>query len=165
MLKYLIQILNHNKLENLYLIGILTRGKPLAERIQHHIYEISNYKVQIGNVDITFHRDDYSERLLVPQLNGSTVNESVDEKTIILVDDVLFTGRTVRAAMDLVSSFGRPKVIQLAVLIDRGHRELPIKADFVGKNIPTHEGDHVEVLFDEIDKKDSICLLQKSFNS
>ena len=155
----------NNKLENLYLIGILTRGKPLAERIQHHIYQTSNYKVQIGNVDITFHRDDYSERLLVPQLNGNNIHESVDDKTIILVDDVLFTGRTVRAAMDSVTSFGRPKVIQLAVLIDRGHRELPIKADFVGKNIPTHEGEHVEVLLNEIDKKDSICLLQKGFNS
>ena len=99
-------------------------------------------------------------RLKTPKLNGTNIDESIDEKTVILVDDVLYTGRTIRAAIDSLLSFGRPKSIQLAVLVDRGHRELPIRPDYVGKNIPTHEGEHVEVLFKEIDNQDSIRLIR-----
>ena len=110
--------------------------------------------------NITFHRDDYFNRLKTPKLNGTNIDESIDEKTVILVDDVLYTGRTIRAAINSLLSFGRPKSIQLAVLVDRGHRELPIRADYVGKNIPTHEGEHVEVLFKEIDNQDSIRLIR-----
>ena len=95
---------------------------------------------------------------MVPQVKGTDIHETIDDKVVILVDDVLFTGRTIRAAMDELNAFGRPKSVQLAVLVDRGHRELPIRADFVGKNIPTHEGEHVEVCLKEVDDKDSVTL-------
>ena len=114
----------------------------------------------MGSVDITFHRDDFRKRLVVPQVKGTNINDSIDDKTVVLVDDVLFTGRTIRAAMDELNAFGRPQKVQLAVLVDRGHRELPIRADFIGKNIPTHEGEHVDVQLKEIDGKDQVALAQ-----
>jgi len=147
--------------EDLILIGIHRRGVPLAKRIQTQIESIAKLRAPLGTVDITFHRDDFRERLLVPQIKGTEIPFSLEGKTVVLVDDVLFTGRTIRAAMDTLNAFGRANVIQLAVLVDRGHRELPIRADFVGKNIPTHEGEHVSVLMKEIDKKDAVILTQE----
>ena len=146
--------------DQIMLIGILTRGEPLAKRLQSLIQKIADTEVIIGSVDITFHRDDFRERLVVPQVKGTNINENIDDKVVVLVDDVLFTGRTIRAAMDELNAFGRPKSVQLAVLVDRGHRELPIRADFVGKNIPTHEGEHVEVLLNEVDGKDRVNLIR-----
>jgi pyrimidine operon attenuation protein/uracil phosphoribosyltransferase len=113
-------------------------------------------------LDITFHRDDYRERLVIPQVKGTDISFSLDGKTVILVDDVLYTGRTIRAAMDELNSFGRAAKVQLAVLVDRGHRELPIKADYVGKNIPTHEGEHVNVTLTETDEVDSVYLIRSA---
>lgn len=148
----------NNGAQDLMLIGILTRGEPLAKRLHKLIKNISKVDIPIGFVDITFHRDDFRSRLVVPQVKGTNIQDSINEKVVILVDDVLFTGRTIRAAMDELNSFGRPSNIQLAVLVDRGHRELPIRADFVGKNIPTHEGEHVKVWVKEIDNKDLVTL-------
>ena len=112
--------------DQIMLIGILTRGEPLAKRLQSLIQKIADTEVIIGSVDITFHRDDFRERLVVPQVKGTNINENIDDKVVVLVDDVLFTGRTIRAAMDELNAFGRPKSVQLAVLVDRGHRELPL---------------------------------------
>ena len=150
----------NNNTDEIYLVGIITRGKTLAQRIHKNLTNIAGNNISYGTIDITFHRDDYFTRLKTPKLNGTNIDESIDGKTVILVDDVLYTGRTIRAAIDSLLSFGRPKSIQLAVLVDRGHRELPIRADYVGKNIPTHEGEHVEVLFKEIDNQDSIRLIR-----
>ena len=141
------------------LIGIRTRGEPLAERIQSLIISNTGYEVQLGALDITFHRDDFRERLVVPQVEGTHIDFSLDDKTVVLVDDVLYTGRTIRSAMEALMAFGRPKKIQLCVLVDRGHREMPIKADYVGKNIPTNDGEHVNVQLKEVDDKDAIVLM------
>jgi pyrimidine operon attenuation protein/uracil phosphoribosyltransferase len=145
--------------QDLALIGIITRGEPLAKRIKKLIFDQTDEDIPIGLVDITFHRDDFRERLVVPQVKNTDIPFSLDDKTVILVDDVLFTGRTIRAAIEVLLSFGRPAKIQLAVLVDRGHREMPIRADFVGKNIPTHGGEHVKVFFQEIDGKDAVQLI------
>ena len=144
--------------ENLVLIGILSRGEPLAQRIKKNIGELTQKSVDLGTVNISFHRDDFMERLVVPQVKGTDISFSLDKKTVVLVDDVLYTGRTIRAAIVELLSFGRPSKIQLAVLVDRGHREMPIKADFVGKNIPTNEGEHVNVYLHEVDGKDLVEL-------
>ena len=150
----------NNGVDELVLIGILSRGEPLAKRLQKLIKKISGSIVPIGTLDITFHRDDFRDRFVVPQVKGTNINEDINHKTLILVDDVLYTGRTIRAAMDELHSFGRPNKIQLAVLVDRGHREVPIRADFVGANIPTHEGEHVKVELEEIDDKDLVSLIK-----
>ena len=153
------EILEHNRgPDNIILVGILTRGEPLAKRLRKLIENITNIKIPIGFLDITFHRDDFRKRLVVPQVKGTDIHDSIDDKIVVLVDDVLFTGRTIRAAMDELNVFGRPSNIQLAVLIDRGHRELPIRPDYVGKNIPTNEGENVKVLLKEFDKKDLVTL-------
>ena len=152
----------NNGAQELMLIGILTRGEPLAIRLKKLIKSITKIEIPIGFVDITFHRDDFRSRLVVPQVKGSNIQDSINDKVVVLVDDVLFTGRTIRAAMDELNAFGRPSNIQLAVLVDRGHRELPIRADFVGKNIPTHEGEYVKVWLKEIDNKDLVTL--KNYN-
>jgi len=153
------EILEHNRgPDNIILVGILTRGEPLAKRLRKLIKNITNIKIPIGFLDITFHRDDFRKRLVVPQVKGTDIHDSIDDKIVVLVDDVLFTGRTIRAAMDELNVFGRPSNIQLAVLVDRGHRELPIRPDYVGKNIPTNEGEHVKVLLKEFDKKDLVTL-------
>jgi len=146
--------------ENLVLIGILSRGEPLAHRIKKNIGELTQKNVEFGTVNISFHRDDFMERLVIPQVKGTDISCSLDKKTVVLIDDVLYTGRTIRAAIDEILSFGRPTKIQLAVLVDRGHREMPINANFVGKNIPTNEGEHVNVYLHEVDGKDLVELRQ-----
>ena len=158
------EIIEHNNdNEEIVLVGIHRRGVPIAKRIQNIIYDINQNKLNLGSLDITFHRDDYRERLVVPKIKGTNITFSIDGKLVILIDDVLYTGRTIRAALDELNSFGRASKVQLAVLVDRGHRELPIKADFIGKNIPTHEGEHVDVLLKETDGKDCIVLIDNRY--
>ena len=161
---YQITEANQN-LNEIVLIGVHRRGVPLAVRIRKKINEILNKELYQGSLDISFHRDDYRERLELPEVRGTDINISLEMKTVILIDDVLYTGRTIRAAMDELNSFGRPSRVQLAVLVDRGHRELPIKADFVGKNIPTNEGEHVDVELVEIDGKDAIYIINQGKTS
>lgn len=145
------QILEQNKgCENLALVGILTRGDILARKLADIIYNIEGVHVPVGSLDISFYRDDASISGL-PQLHGTDILFSIDNKTIVLVDDVLFTGRTIRAALDALMDFGRPARIQLAILVDRGHRELPIRADFVGKNIPSSLNENVRLRLKDID--------------
>ena len=151
---------NNSNCRDVVLIGIHNRGVPISQRIQNKIKELIGIDLQRGSLDITFHRDDYRERLVVPELKGTDINFSLDGKIVVLVDDVLYSGRTVRAALDELNSFGRASKVQLAVLVDRGHRELPIKPDYVGKNIPTHEGEHVDVTLRETDENDSVFLIR-----
>jgi pyrimidine operon attenuation protein/uracil phosphoribosyltransferase len=140
------EILEKNKgKENLVLVGIRTGGVYLAERLQKKISGIEAGKIPLGILDITLYRDDISTSNKKPRLGKTKIPFSLDNKKVVLIDDVLFTGRTIRAAMDALIDFGRPKVIQLAVLIDRGHRELPIRADFVGKNLPSSLWEAVSV--------------------
>lgn len=145
------QILEQNKgCENLALVGILTRGDILARKLADIIYSIEGIHVPVGSLDISFYRDDASISNL-PQLHGTDILFNIDNKTIVLVDDVLFTGRTIRSALDALMDFGRPARIQLAILVDRGHRELPIRADFVGKNIPSAANENVRLRLKDID--------------
>jgi pyrimidine operon attenuation protein/uracil phosphoribosyltransferase len=156
------EIVEKNKgAENLAIIGIKTRGAYLAERIARLIEEIEKVKVPVGLMDITLYRDDIQSKLEQPVIQKTEILFDVKEKVIVLVDDVLFTGRTIRAALDQVIDFGRPKNIQLAVLVDRGHRELPIRADYVGKNIPTAKDDQVKVKITEVDKEDSVSIVKQ----
>jgi len=155
------EILENNvNSEDIVLIGIHNRGVPLAQRIQSKVNELIGVKLGLGSLDITFHRDDFRERLVVPEVKGTDISFTLNGKVVILVDDVLYSGRTVRAALDELNSFGRASKVQLAVLVDRGHRELPIKADYIGKNIPTHEGEHVNVTLEETDDVDSVLLIR-----
>jgi len=157
------EILERNKGgEHLVLVGIKTRGVPLAERLQEKIKEIEAITVPIGELDITLYRDDLQEKYTDPELLDTNIEVSIKEKTVILVDDVLFTGRTVRAAMDAVMDIGRPAQIQLAVLTDRGHRELPIRADYVGKNIPTSKEEVIVVHLLEQDKSDEVSIFEEN---
>jgi pyrimidine operon attenuation protein/uracil phosphoribosyltransferase len=140
------EILEKNKgMQNLVLVGIRTGGVYLAERLQKKISDIERDKIPLGILDVTLYRDDISVSNKKPRLGETKINFSLDDKIVVLVDDVLFTGRTIRAAMDALIDFGRPKMIQLAVLIDRGHRELPIRADFIGKNLPSSLWEAVRV--------------------
>ncbi len=138
-------------LENLIIVGIKTRGVPLARRLKENLKAFSGYDVQLGEVDITFYRDDLSLVSEAPKVKGTNLPFSLDDRRVLLVDDVLYTGRTVRAALDQIFEFGRPKVVKLAVLIDRGWRELPIHADIVGKAITTTERQIVKVQCPETD--------------
>jgi pyrimidine operon attenuation protein/uracil phosphoribosyltransferase len=150
---------NHD-LGRLVLAGIPTRGKIIARRIAAHITEIEGISPTLGVVDVSMHRDDLSTRTRVSVLELTELPLDLDGRPLILVDDVLYTGRSCRAAMDAIASFGRPSRIQLAVLVDRGHRELPIRADFVGKNIPTAPGDKIRVRFEDLDQNpDSVTLI------
>ncbi len=151
---------NHGA-QGLVIVGIKTRGAHLAERIAEIIAEIEKTKVPTGSLDITFYRDDIQQRLEHPVVQKTELLVPVEGQTVVVVDDVLFTGRTIRAAMDELIDFGRPKQIQLAVLIDRGHRELPIRADYVGKNLPTALEDDVIVQIKEIDRKDQVLVERK----
>jgi pyrimidine operon attenuation protein/uracil phosphoribosyltransferase len=157
------EILEKNKgTEDLVLIGIRTRGVPLAERLASKIEEIEGVNIKTGILDITLYRDDLSTVSQQPIVHRTEIPFDITGKKVVLVDDVLFTGRTVRAALDALIDLGRPKQIQLAIMIDRGHRELPIRADFVGKNLPTSKNEVVDVNFEEIDGKDLVLLLEKS---
>ena len=154
------EILERNKdTERLAFVGIRSRGVHLAERIRRAIQEIeAGTLVPFGVVDITLYRDDLDRGLQNPVVQGTDIPFAVDGRRILLVDDVLFTGRTVRAAMDALVDFGRPQSIQLAVLVDRGHRELPIRADYVGKNLPTSLGEQVQVRLAEVDGQDEVLI-------
>ena len=150
----------NSNLDNLAIIGIRTRGDIIAKRIHSIIKDISKVNVESGTLDVTFYRDDFKTNLGSPKVGPSEILFNVDKKNIILVDDVLYTGRTIRAAMDEIFSLGRPKKIQLAVLIDRGHRELPIKSNYVGKNYPTSFNEHIHVYLNETDNDESVKLLE-----
>ncbi len=155
------EILEKNRgVENLVLIGLHTRGAYLAERISHKIRDIEGVEVPTGFLDVTLYRDDFRTRLKQPSVEVTNIPFKIDEKNIVLIDDVLYTGRTIRAALDALMDFGRPARIYLAVLVDRGHRELPIKADFVGKNIPTSIGEEVKVKLTEVDDEDAVYLVE-----
>ncbi len=144
--------------EELALVGIRTRGVPLARRIAQAIKDINGYELPTGTLDITLYRDDLMRHAVGPQpvVRRTEIPFSIDDKRILLVDDVLYTGRTIRAALDALIDFGRPKSIQLIVLVDRGHRELPIKADYVGKNLPTSLSQSVRVRLAEVDGRDEV---------
>lgn len=146
---------------NLALIGIVTRGVPFAERIRENIMNLEG-NVPLGKLDITLYRDDLTEKSVEAKVNGSEIDFDVAGKDVVLCDDVLFTGRTVRAAIEAVVKLGRPKTIQLAVLVDRGHRELPIRADYVGKNVPTSLDEVVSVKFAETDGIQNISIGDKN---
>lgn len=151
---------NHGA-DNIVLLGIRRRGLPLAKRLAENIKIIEGVDVPVGELDITLYRDDLTEIQEDPVVSGSSVPFNIHAKDVILVDDVLFTGRTARAALDATSACGRASTIQLAVLIDRGHRELPIRADYVGKNVPTSKSEVVAVSVSEIDGEESVNLLKK----
>jgi len=153
------EILERNRgVEELALVGIRTRGVPLARRLAQVIREISHHEVPTGARDITLYRDDLMRHAVgaQPVVRRTEIPFSIDDKRILLVDDVLYTGRTIRAALDALVEFGRPRAIQLVVLVDRGHRELPIKADYVGKNLPTAASQSVQVHLREIDGRDAV---------
>ncbi|MDS0527314.1 bifunctional pyr operon transcriptional regulator/uracil phosphoribosyltransferase PyrR [Clostridium sp. SHJSY1] len=155
------EIIERNKgVEEIVLVGIKRRGYPLAQRIAKEIMKIEGVEVPVGSVDITFYRDDLTYKQETPKVSNIELGVDVQNKKVILIDDVLFTCRTVRAAMDAVIDVARPNVIQLAVLIDRGHKELPIRADYVGKNIPTSRGEKIAVHIMEIDNEDSVKIYE-----
>lgn len=153
------EIIERNKgVENLVLIGIKTRGVPVASRIASKIESIEGKKIQIGEMDITLYRDDLSKKQIDPVINSTKIDFDITDKTVVLVDDVLYTGRTVRSALNALMDVGRPKAIQLAILVDRGHRELPIRADYVGKNVPTSKNEIISVKLSECDIEDSVSI-------
>src|SRR5438034_5886701 len=157
------EILERNRgVEELALVGIRTRGVPLARRLAQIIKDINQVEVPTGTLDITLYRDDLMRHAVgaQPVIRRTEIPFSIDDKRILLVDDVLYTGRTIRAALDALIEFGRPKAIQLVVLVDRGHRELPIKADYVGKNLPTSLQQSVQVRLSEIDGRDEVEILE-----
>ncbi len=149
---------NHGP-DGLVLVGILTRGYPLAQRIAGAIEEFEKIRVPVGWLDIGLYRDDADRRQSRTPVRASAIPDGVEGRTVVLVDDVLYTGRSVRAALDGLLDFGRPATVRLAVLVDRGHREIPIRADFVGKNFPTAKSAHVEVALTEIDGHDRVALV------
>ena len=155
------EIIEKNKgVERIVLIGIRTRGIFLAERLAAKIKEIEGTEVPVGELDITLYRDDLTKKTndQEPLVKGSDIPHDITNKIVILVDDVLYTGRTVRAALDALVDIGRPSSVQLAVLVDRGHRELPIRADYVGKNIPTSSSEKIVVQLVEVDKHDTVSI-------
>jgi pyrimidine operon attenuation protein/uracil phosphoribosyltransferase len=155
------EIVERNKgTDDLALVGVRTRGVPIARRIARTLREITGQEVPTGALDITLYRDDLMRHAVGPQplVRKTEIPFSIDDRKILLVDDVLYTGRTTRAALDALIDYGRPKAIQLIVLVDRGHRELPIKADYVGKNLPTSPEESVQVRLQEIDGEDEVIL-------
>lgn len=153
------EIIEKNKgVENVVLVGIRTRGVPLAKRLAAAINNIEGVNIPVGMLDITLYRDDLSTLAYNPIVHGTEIDFDLSGKTIVLVDDVLYTGRTIRAGLDAVMDMGRPKAIQLAVLIDRGHRELPIRADFAGKNVPTSRKEAINVYLSEQDAADEVVI-------
>ncbi len=157
------EILERNKgAQNLVLVGMQTRGVPLAQRLALTIKQLEDLEVPVGSLDISLYRDDLSSLQLKPVVQRTEVPTDVTGKHIVLVDDVFYTGRSIRAAMDAIMDLGRPQSIQLAVLVDRGHRELPIRADYVGKNIPTASNEEVSVYVAEVDGKDKVTIVSPS---
>ena len=157
------EIIERNKeLESIILIGIQRRGVTLSNRLKDLIFTFSKVDIKTGALDIGFYRDDLSF-INRPFIRETTILNNIDNKTVILVDDVLFTGRTIRAAMNALIDFGRPKFIQLAVLIDRGHRQLPIRPDYIGKNIPTSSTESIQVKLTEIDEEETVLLQKDSY--
>lgn len=155
------QILEYNKgTKDLAIVGIVTRGDLLAKKIVDKIEEIEGVRLPMGKLDISLYRDDFMMHLS-PEVHSTSIDFNVDGKKIVLVDDVLFSGRTVRAALDAVVDLGRPCAIQLAVLVDRGHRELPIRADFVGKNVPSKTNENVRLYLEEVDGKSTVEIFEK----
>ena len=153
------EIVEKNKgIDELMLVGIRTRGVPIAERVADEIEKIEGKRPQVGVLDITLYRDDLSSMAYQPLVRPTQMPTDISGKTIVLTDDVLYTGRTIRAALDALIDMGRPHIIQLAVLIDRGHRELPIRADYVGKNVPTSAHETVSVALQELDGEDKVML-------
>lgn len=155
------EILEKNKgSEDLVLMGMRTRGEFLARRIQNKLKNIDGAELPLGVLDVTLYRDDFRMRIKQPEVSVSNITFDINEKQIVLVDDVLYTGRTVRSAMNAIMDLGRPASIQLCILVDRGHRELPIRADYVGKNIPTSMNEEIKVRMTEIDEEDAIYLIE-----
>ena len=155
------EIIEKNKgIDDLLLVGIRTRGIYIANRLAERINQIEGRNVPVGEIDITLYRDDLSKITIdqEPLVKGSHIEKDINNQTVILVDDVLYTGRTVRAALDAIIDIGRPSAIQLAVLVDRGHRELPIRADYVGKNIPTSSSEKIVVELSEVDEFDQVSI-------
>ena len=153
------EILERNKgAGDLVLVGIAARGDDLARRLAEEIRRIEKVEVPVGVLDITFYRDDIGLRAEAPEVHETRIPFDISGKTVVLVDDVLYTGRTIRSALDALVDFGRPRAVQLAVLVDRGHRELPIRADYVGKNVPTRADDLIRVLTTETDGNDAVEL-------
>ena len=155
------EIIEKNKgIDHLLLVGIRTRGIFIANRLAERIMQIEGRNVPVGEIDITLYRDDLSKITVdqEPLVKGSHIEKDINDQTVILVDDVLYTGRTVRAALDAIIDIGRPSSIQLAVLVDRGHRELPIRADYVGKNIPTSSSERIVVELSEVDELDQVSI-------
>ena len=156
------EIIEKNKgVEDLVLMGIQRRGVPLARRIAQKIKEVENRDILVGILDITLYRDDLSLLNEHPIINGTEIDFDIANKKVVLVDDVIFTGRTVRAAIDAIMDINRPQMIQLAVMIDRGHRELPIRADYIGKNVPTSRSEIVHVNVKELDGVNSVTITNK----
>jgi pyrimidine operon attenuation protein / uracil phosphoribosyltransferase len=154
------EIIERNKgIENLVLLGVKRRGAPLANRLKTFLLEFEGSEIPLGTLDITLYRDDLSEKENQPQVHTTEIPFTINGKHVVVVDDVLYTGRTTRAAMDALIDLGRPASIQLAVLVDRGHRELPIRADYIGKNVPTSLSEVVEVKVAEIDQVDRVDIL------
>ena len=155
------EIIEHNKgSENVVLIGMRTRGEFLAKRIQEKISSIDGKMPDLGILDTTLYRDDFRTRLKQPEVSVSDIAFDLTDKNVILIDDVLYTGRTVRSALDAIMDIGRPSTIQFCVLVDRGHKEMPISADYVGKNIPTSINEEVKVKMKEIDGEDGVYLIE-----
>ena len=155
------EIIENNKgTDNLILIGMRTRGEFLAKRIQEKIKEIDGNEIDLGVLDVTLYRDDFRMRLKQPEVSVTSITFDLNEKDIVLIDDVLYTGRTVRSALDALMDLGRPSTIQFCVLVDRGHREMPLRADYVGKNIPTSIDEEVKVKMKEIDGEDAVYLIE-----
>ncbi|OIU72290.1 bifunctional pyr operon transcriptional regulator/uracil phosphoribosyltransferase PyrR [Rossellomorea aquimaris] len=158
------EIIERNKgIENCVLVGIKTRGIYIAKRLAERIHDIEGEEIPVGEIDITLYRDDLSKKTEdnEPEVKGSDLPVDITNKKVILIDDVLFTGRTVRAGLDALMDLGRPSQIQLAVLVDRGHRELPIRADFVGKNIPTSGSEKIMVSLSEVDGEEQVTIHEK----
>lgn len=154
------QILETNKgADNLALVGIVTRGDLLAKRLAEKIEQIEGTKVPLGKLDISFYRDDFATHF-APEVHSTEIDFDMDGKDVVLVDDVLFTGRTIRAALDALMDIGRPARVELAVLVDRGHRELPIRADYVGKNVPSAAQENVRLFLEEVDGKSEVEILE-----
>lgn len=153
---------DHPELENLVLIGIRRRGVPLAQRLQKKIKQLSNKQLNLGILDITFYRDDLSLVDVQPIVEGSQLDFDVNDKDVLLIDDVLYTGRTTRAALDSILDYGRPRRIELSVLVDRGCRELPIQADYVGKYVETSRDEVVEVRLSSIDNEERVVLTTRA---